>query len=506
MNYDNINIEKDFEQIEQEDDNNQINENELMAQYNNNNYINNNVDINELKDLSDNNNMNSQGFQNAEEEEYNDNELINENENIDYQNVNDNNNEINNNDEINNNNEEMLPEDEQNLINNLEIDESIKAYIIELQKKLNSLSIENEQLKMAGSELIDDSKNIINIKKQNNFLIEKIKELQIQNKKIGQELIKAKNKFRMQNNNNNNINNINIGPNNPKNKIEAKTEIIKLNSKINEYEIIIGQLKLEKQILVSKIKNLEKDHANELDLMTHYQNNELQSYKKIINELKNKEINNLNNLNINKKIYNNKILEDSKFFLDKINLLQQRNEKMSEEIFLLERENKNLKDQIDTNNLNIKYKDNIIQTLNDRIKYFSNEYNRQVQSLDKNNNQSQFQIEQLFKENDKLMKENQELNIGIKLLNEKVKESLVILNNKNDRFNNTIRNYKSKLYEYKQKIVILKKRVDELLTKRKYNNNYMMRNDNNSCHSNLNYYIQNKKNGSFSYGKLNYAY
>ena len=34
----------------------------------------------------------------------------------------------------------------------------------------------------------------------------------------------------------------------------------------------------------------------------------------------------------------------------------------------------------------------------------------------------------------------------------------------------------------------------------------MMRNDNNSCHSNLNYYIQDKKNGSFSYGKLNYAY
>ena len=67
--------------------------------------------------------------------------------------------------------------------------------------------------------------------------------------------------------------------------------------------------------------------------MTHYKNNELQSYKKIINDLKNKEINNLNNLNINKKMYNSKIVEDSKFYLDKINLLQQKNEKLTEDYF-----------------------------------------------------------------------------------------------------------------------------------------------------------------------------
>ena len=87
---------------------------------------------------------------------------------------------------------------------------------------------------------------------------------------------------------------------------------------------------------------------------------------------------------------------------------------------MVEKENKNLKDQIDTNNLNLKYKDDIIQTLNDRIKFFSNEYNRQVKSLDKNNNESQFQIAKLFKENDKLIQENNELNKGIKILNKKV--------------------------------------------------------------------------------------
>ena len=285
MDYnDNINIEKDFEQIEQEDEND-LNENELMNnQYNNNNnYVNNNVDINELKDLSEHNNnnmnINNQEYQNVEEEEYNDNEMINENDNIEYQNqnINDNNND---NNDINDNNEEILQEDDHNFINNLDIDESLKAYIFDLHDKLISLSNENEQLKMAGSQLIDNNKNIMNLQKQNNFLIEKIKELQMKNKKLGQELLKTKNKYKNQNNINNNSNNNNRNPNN----IESKTEIIKLNSKINEYEIIISKLNLEKKILDSTIENLKKDHENEIKLMTHYKNNELQSYKKIIND------------------------------------------------------------------------------------------------------------------------------------------------------------------------------------------------------------------------------
>ncbi len=210
-------------------------------------------------------------------------------------------------------------------------------------------------------------------------------------------------------------------------------------------------------------------------------------------------------MNINKKIYNNKIEEDSKFYLNEIHFLEQKNEKLSEDLFLSQKENKNLENQIDTINLNLKYKDNIIQKLNEKLKNFSDEYNRQITSLGNNNNKSQFHIQQLFIENDKLVKKNNELNTGIKILNEKVKESLVMFNNKNENFKKIIQNYQSKLKEYKTKIILLKKRIDELLS-RNNNNQYFMRKDNSAKfkHNNMHYLIPNK--GSYSQDKLNLAY
>ena len=207
-------------------------------------------------------------------------------------------------------------------------------------------------------------------------------------------------------------------------------------------------------------------------------------------------------------MYNNKIEEDSKFYLDKINILQQKNEKLSEEIFLAEKENKSLKNQIDNNNLNLKYKYNLIQKLNEKIHSFSNEYNIQVNNLEKNNSQSQNQVEQLFIENEKLIKENNELNMAINIMNEKIKESLVLFNNKKEQFNKIVESYKIKLIEYKQKIVLLKTRIDELLGRN--NNKYLMRKDNSALmmHNNMSSFGSNKLNYQnnlhFTYGKNNF--
>ena len=518
----NLNIEEDFDQNKQDD--NDINENK----YNNNNF--NNVDINELKELSDTNNMNNninnlniynnmdenfgnnmidnnmmdnninnnienQYYDDNEGEEYNENEIDNENE--DYQNNINENNEIINNDMKN---IEYNEEEFENLLNNLNIEE-MKEYVKKLKNEYDLVLNENNQLKMAADTQMNNNQHIINLKKQNNFYLEKIKELQMQNKKIGKELIEYKNKLKLQNNKNLNQNaNLNVMPNN--------IELIKLDSKIHEYESLISKLNLEKKILESRIENMQKDNQNEINLLTNYKNSEIQSYKKIINDLKNKEKNNINNINLNKKIYNNKIEEDSKFYLDKIKIFQQNNEQLSENIFRLEEENKNLKNEIDKNNLNTKYKDEIIKNLNDKMISFKNEYNGLINSLEIDYNQSQLQVQHLLSENEKLMKENNDMEMGIKMMNEKVKDSLIMYDNKKNQFIKEVQAYKNKLKEYKIKIITLKRRIDELIGNNNFGykgNTFALRKDNSAIlNNNIKYFIPNK--ASCSQGKLNFGF
>ena len=518
----NLNIEEDFDQNKQDD--NDINENK----YNNNNF--NNVDINELKELSDTNNMNNninnlniynnmdenfgnnmidnnmmdnninnnienQYYDDNEGEEYNENEIDNENE--DYQNNINENNEIINNDMEN---IEYNKEEFENLLNNLNIEE-MKEYVKKLKNEYDLVLNENNQLKMAADTQMNNNQHIINLKKQNNFYLEKIKELQMQNKKIGKELIEYKNKLKLQNNKNLNQNaNLNVMPNN--------IELIKLDSKIHEYESLISKLNLEKKILESRIENMQKDNQNEINLLTNYKNSEIQSYKKIINDLKNKEKNNINNINLNKKIYNNKIEEDSKFYLDKIKIFQQNNEQLSENIFRLEEENKNLKNEIDKNNLNTKYKDEIIKNLNDKMISFKNEYNGLINSLEIDYNQSQLQVQHLLSENEKLMKENNDMEMGIKMMNEKVKDSLIMYDNKKNQFIKEVQAYKNKLKEYKIKIITLKRRIDELIGNNNFGykgNTFALRKDNSAIlNNNIKYFIPNK--ASCSQGKQNFGF
>ena len=149
-------------------------------------------------------------------------------------------------------------------------------------------------------------------------------------------------------------------------------------------------------MLESKIDNLKKDYSNEILLMKNLNNNEKQSYQKRINEMIKNENKNNNNLNISKKMFELKRKQDTKFFIDKINLLQENNEKLSNENINLDEENKELKTRIQKINLNSKYKDQIIKSLREKIQSIPNDYKDSLNSLVKSNEQSQFQINQLF--------------------------------------------------------------------------------------------------------------
>ena len=220
-------------------------------------------------------------------------------------------------------------------------------------------------------------------------------------------------------------------------------------------------------MLESKIDNLKKDYSNEILLMKNLNNNEKQSYQKRINEMIKNENKNNNNLNISKKMFELKRKQDTKFFIDKINLLQENNEKLSNENINLDEENKELKTRIQKINLNSKYKDQIIKSLREKIQSIPNDYKDSLNSLVKSNEQSQFQINQLFKENDKLRQENQMLNIEMN----KLRENLGNFGDKKNGNNSLIKSYKEKLNKYRINIIILKKRIDELLAKKDINDN-----------------------------------
>ena len=476
MENNNQNIEEDFKQIEQEDannieenDNDNMINNEIINNDENNNqnineYINNLKDINTIKDITQQNSEMSKNIINKNmklnnNEQYMEDggDEINENyqnENMDeIQNINDDNN-MNENDymeENDNNGEENMYENEEEnevmdneedneliqllqemdfVLNSENVDEIMKNFITNIKNKLISLKEENNYLNVS----------LINSKEQSNLKIMQLKNIINQYKSMQNQ----KNSF-----------------------TGSKEELFKLNNKINKYEFIISRLKMEKKMLESKIDNLKKDYSNEILLMKNLNNNEKQSYQKRINEMIKNENKNNNNLNISKKMFELKRKQDTKFFIDKINLLQENNEKLSNENINLDEENKELKTRIQKINLNSKYKDQIIKSLREKIQSIPNEYKDSLNSLVKSNEQSQFQINQLFKENDKLREENQMLNIEMN----KLRENLGNFSDKKYGNNSIIKNYKDKLNKYRINIILLKTKIKELLGKKDFNNN-----------------------------------
>jgi hypothetical protein len=137
------------------------------------------------------------------------------------------------------------------------------------------------------------------------------------------------------------------------------------------------------------------------------------------------------------------------------------NENENEIINELKEENLYLKSQNEIMNVSLLQKDQIIQSLNNRLKELemspnANYVNNQNITMEEND------INNLIMERDELFKQNQKLTLGINSFNERLKEISQIYSQKNEAFIKEINFYKNKLSEYKRKIIILKRKVDEL--------------------------------------------
>ena len=402
-----------------------------------------------------------QNLENENYEENNNNMMMNNND-PNFNMYNQNNNDMNGNENMELNNENENYQNDQQLFNDENIDESVKNYIFELQNKLNQVMNENDKLRMINQKLLA---GLNDLKNRNIALNQKLNNAQIQNQRMNQEFAKLK---QVKNNN---------------------MEILNLRNQIQDYEKMIYKLNNDKIILESKIGNMQIPPTNQIQNINllNYKNNQL------INSPKNK-------MPLNPK--NNISNEDNQIFKNKIMILEKNNKKLSQSNSELENQNKYLQKENQKMFVDLKNKDNYIINLNDKISEFNNEYNRQINTFHKDKNQTQSLLNQLFFERDRLVKENTDLKNAISQLNYKVKEISMIIQYKNTQNNDKMKTmYEDKLKEYKNKIVILKNRINELLGVETHGN-YLLSRGNSARHDPKNTNTNAlRKNKSFKYNK-----
>ena len=410
----------------------------------------------------ENNENMEQNLENENYEENNNNRMMMNNNDSNFNMYNQNNNDMNGNENMELNNENENYQNDQQLFNDENIDESVKNYIFELQNKLNQVMNENDKLRMINQKLLA---GLNDLKNRNIALNQKLNNAQIQNQRMNQEFAKLK---QVKNNN---------------------MEILNLRNQIQDYEKMIYKLNNDKIILESKIGNMQIPPTNQIQNINllNYKNNQL------INSPKNK-------MPLNPK--NNISNEDNQIFKNKIMILEKNNKKLSQSNSELENQNKYLQKENQKMFVDLKNKDNYIINLNDKISEFNNEYNRQINTFHKDKNQTQSLLNQLFFERDRLVKENTDLKNAISQLNYKVKEISMIIQYKNSQNNDKMKiMYEDKLKEYKNKIVILKNRINELLGVETHGNYLLSRGNsarNDPKNTNTNAL---RKNKSFKYNK-----
>ena len=360
---------------------------------------------------------------------------------------------------------------------NIQIEnEDLKKKITNLEKEKLILSNNLEQKDISLSELTqilenlkrketeNDSK-LIELEKKNEELNYKILELNQKNKS----LISIKETLTQ-------------NPNllNQKN----TSQILELNEKLDESEISKQKIEFDKIMLQNKINNIKEEYENEIQLLTKLKNGEISQLQKTISSLKNElnlniKKNTENKNDLNKEKYSKIVIEQVSSFENKISLL-------NEEIFNLKRENKLLSNQNMESKITNEHKDRFIEELQKRINEIENLTIEKINEIQLNSENKNTEIkelenknEQLLIEREELLRQNRELRNGFELFNVSIKEANDLYNQKFQTFTNISNSYNLKLKEYKNKIVQLKKKVNELINENnKFQKQIVMLKDN----------------------------
>lgn len=295
-----------------------------------------------------------------------------------------------------------------------------------------------------------------------------------------------------------------------------KIEIIDLQNKINELEIKNSKLLFDNESLLNKIKLINSEKINENNLKNLINQKKIDNFckqieflnSKLNNEIeKNKNITN----NISRDKQNNDLINANDIY-DKFNEMRKKILYLDEENFRLQKENQNVKNINEELQIIIKGKDEIISRIQNNVinldKKFNLEKSYNININDsKNNVESNMNIDKknkykemvnaLLLQNEKINKENSELKITMKKLNQEKSE----FSTKENEYEKVILIQEEKLKEYKYKISILKIKINELhqelmYVKGELNNNYLNKISNPISHIEYNKKNQSKNNNN----------
>jgi len=466
---DNIENEKDLKSLDylqDEDEQNLYLRNDLLNNFNNNNT---NNDINNI----DNINMNNPNF-------------------INYDNLS---NEINTDIDLDKNNvdiENTQAAFVQTL--NLQINQ-LQKLLEEKNKEFDNLNNENNKMKLL---LIQEQKKIIekdnliyslNVNKKNleekinkykineENLQNKIKELNYKIIELNQNMISKENmnqfndKIKNIIESNNNKENINNNENNFAINEKIGVEMTKLNNSIDELEIKNNKLVFENKTLNNKITTIISDKNGEISIYKSIYQTQINNLNKIISYLNTRISESFSEKNLiktNKKVDNlisGEIIEKFNTLENKLNLYDKENSD-------LRKENQNLKNELDELKLVTNSKEKIIEKLQTDFEMMENEYNN---NLPNNLNQigntkndeiksSEYNqyISELLNKQNILEKENYNLRNGLKQMTKNINDANDIYFKRKSQYDNNIKIRDNKLKEYKNKISILKIKINEL--------------------------------------------
>ena len=259
---------------------------------------------------------------------------------------------------------------------------------------------------------------------------------------------------------------------------QRENKMNKLKNEITNNNKLIANLSENaenKEIDVNKIINKQEPLSNYNRQFSQHKNNNKENNINNKNEIKseqeNKEIKiNKNHISLNKKVIYDKILNNNNDNEPKKNILNK-----------LKVENINLKVKNGLLKTTIEKKDKIIEALNNKINKLENNKNI-INNENKNDNNAKLnkEINELKNKNKELLELNKNLLLGIEFFNQRLLEINVMLEKKNYNFSKEIDKNRNKLPEYRRKIILLKRRVNELYKneypfepiKSSYNNNY----------------------------------
>jgi len=353
----------------------------------------------------------------------------------------------------------------------------MKINIENIDSLLNKLQLENKKLKKSNLDLEKEIINLSNnIKEKDSTLSEltqileslkikekenesKILELENENKELNYKILELnqKNKSFSEIINKNDLL-----------KDKNYTELIQLNEKLEQIEIIKQKIEFDNKILKTKINDIQNQNENEIKLISKLKNGEISQLKKTIlslNEELNKKFiekedmdNNLNNndLNLNNNENIKKIIEEIYILENKINIL-------NEENFNLKKENKYLLNKKDEYELINEHKDLFINELQNKISKIEEKYNIKINDIKINSQNKNNQIEKLLIERDNLRKQNNKFKNEFELFNINIIEANKLYNKKTQSFSNIINNCIFELNHYKKQIYILKNKINQLI-------------------------------------------